>query len=198
MSQESTTPVDEAAEESAAAAEQTPNDSQDEVGEDTASVETVDAEAKAEVSPEVAVLLAKIEEYKDGWQRERAEFANYKRRVEREQAEVRQRGVHDAVARVLPIIDDFERAMQFVPEEFKENPWLNGIDLLLSKFDKFLTESNVEKIDPTGEPFDPTRHEAIGLEDTDEVESGLVSTTLQKGYISGDRVLRPALVRVAK
>lgn len=198
MSQESTTPVDEAAEESAAAAEQTPNADQDEIGEDTSSVKTVDAEAKADVSPEVAVLLAKIEEYKDGWQRERAEFANYKRRVEREQAEVRQRGVNDAVTRVLPIIDDFERAMQFVPEELRENPWLNGIDLLLSKFDKFLTESNVEKIDPTGEPFDPTRHEAIGLEDTDEVESGLVSTTLQKGYISGDRVLRPALVRVAK
>ncbi|MCC6564654.1 MAG: nucleotide exchange factor GrpE [Chloroflexi bacterium] len=198
MSQESTTPVDEAAEDSVAAAEQTPNDSQDEVGEDTASVNTVDTESKAGVSPEVAVLLAKIEEYKDGWQRERAEFTNYKRRVEREQAEVRQRGIQDTVTRLLPIIDDFERAMQHVPEELKDNSWIGGIDLLLNKFDKFLTELNVEKIEPTGKPFDPTLHEAIGVEDTDEVESGFVSTTLQKGYISGDRVLRSALVRVAK
>ncbi|KXK53419.1 MAG: nucleotide exchange factor GrpE [Anaerolineae bacterium] len=198
MSQESTTPVDEAAEDSVAAAEQTPNDSQDEVGEDTASVNTVDTESKAGVSPEVAVLLAKIEEYKDGWQRERAEFTNYKRRVEREQAEVRQRGIQDTVTRLLPIIDDFERAMQHVPEELKDNSWIGGIDLLLNKFDKFLTEMNVEKIEPTGKPFDPTLHEAIGVEDTDEVESGFVSTTLQKGYISGDRVLRSALVRVAK
>jgi molecular chaperone GrpE len=198
LSQESTTPVDEAAEDSVAAAEQTPNDSQDEVGEDTASVNTVDTESKAGVSPEVAVLLAKIEEYKDGWQRERAEFTNYKRRVEREQAEVRQRGIQDTVTRLLPIIDDFERAMQHVPEELKDNSWIGGIDLLLNKFDKFLTEMNVEKIEPTGKPFDPTLHEAIGVEDTDEVESGFVSTTLQKGYISGDRVLRSALVRVAK
>lgn len=198
MSQESTTPVDEAAEDSVAAAKQTPNDSQDEVGEDTASVNTVDTESKAGVSPEVAVLLAKIEEYKDGWQRERAEFTNYKRRVEREQAEVRQRGIQDTVTRLLPIIDDFERAMQHVPEELKDNSWIGGIDLLLNKFDKFLTEMNVEKIEPTGKPFDPTLHEAIGVEDTDEVESGFVSTTLQKGYISGDRVLRSALVRVAK
>lgn len=198
MSQESTTPVDEAAEESAATAEQTPNTSQEEVGQDTASVKTAETETEAVVSPEVAALLAKIEEYKDGWQRERAEFANYKRRVEREQAESRQRGINEAVTRVLPIIDDFERAMQFVPEELKDNPWLNGLTLLLSKFDKFLAESNVEKIDPTGQMFDPTRHEAIAVEETDEVESGLVITTLQKGYISGDRVLRPALVRVAK
>ncbi|GIK27316.1 MAG: protein GrpE [Chloroflexota bacterium] len=190
--------MDEAAEDSVAAAEQTPNDSQDEVGEDTASVNTVDTESKAGVSPEVAVLLAKIEEYKDGWQRERAEFTNYKRRVEREQAEVRQRGIQDTVTRLLPIIDDFERAMQHVPEELKDNSWIGGIDLLLNKFDKFLTEMNVEKIEPTGKPFDPTLHEAIGVEDTDEVESGFVSTTLQKGYISGDRVLRSALVRVAK
>ncbi|NOG50655.1 MAG: nucleotide exchange factor GrpE [Chloroflexi bacterium] len=142
--------------------------------------------------------MAKIEEYKDGWQRERAEFTNYKRRVEREQAEVRQRGIQDTVTRLLPIIDDFERAMQHVPEELKDNSWIGGIDLLLNKFDKFLTEMNVEKIEPTGKPFDPTLHEAIGVEDTDEVESGFVSTTLQKGYISGDRVLRSALVRVAK
>jgi molecular chaperone GrpE len=88
--------------------------------------------------------------------------------------------------------------MQNIPAELSGNPWFKGIEMAVSKFDKVLADVQVEKIDPTGEPFDPTKHEAIGLEQTEDVPSGHVSTTLQKGYISGGRVLRPALVRVAQ
>ena len=87
---------------------------------------------------------------------------------------------------------------QVVPEELSSNPWFKGIELAVSKIGKVLTDLQIEQIDPTGEPFDPTRHEAIGLEETEDVPSGHVSTTLQKGYISGGRVLRAALVRVAQ
>src|SRR5690606_33048525 len=139
-----------------------------------------------------------IEEYKDGWQRERAEFTNYKRRAEREQGEARSRGAQDAVMKLLPVIDDFERILQTVPDELAETSWFKGIELAISKIDKVLADVQVDKIDPTGQLFDPTCHEAIGLEQTEDVPSGHVSTTLQKGYISGGRVLRPALVRVAQ
>lgn len=136
-------------------------------------------------------------EYLAGWQRTRAEFANYKKRVERELSESHQRGAIDAVVRVLPIIDDFERAMQNVPADLEGHAWINGISMLLRKFDKLLSDFDVQPIDPVGEVFDPSRHEALGMDDSDTIASGHVTVTLQKGYISGDRVLRPALVRVA-
>lgn len=137
------------------------------------------------------------EEYLALAQRTRAEFANYKKRVERELGESRSRGALDAVARVLPIIDDFERAMSNVPADLAGHSWVSGVGLMLRKFEKLLGEFEVEVIDPVGQPFDPSRHEALGMDDSDSVESGHITVTLQKGYAAGDRVLRPALVRVA-
>lgn len=139
----------------------------------------------------------KLEEYLAGWQRTRAEFANYKKRVEREMSDSRQKGALEALAKVLPIIDDFERAMGNIPAEFQSNPWTNGITLLLKKFEKLLNEHDITVMDPVGQPFDPERHEAIGMDDSDTIESGHVTVTLQKGYVSADKVVRPALVRVA-
>jgi len=134
---------------------------------------------------------------KEGWQRARAEFANYKKRAEREKQEGLKRGALDALTKLLPIFDDFERAMENVPEEMAENPWVSGTSLILRKYEKILDEYDVIIIDPVGELFDPRMHEAIGMDDSGDVESGHVTMTLQKGYMSGDRVLRPALVRVA-
>lgn len=142
-------------------------------------------------------VTAQLEEYLALAQRTRAEFANYKKRVERELSESKQRGALDAIAKVLPVIDDFERAMQNVPAELQEHSWVSGVGLMLRKFEKLLNEFEVEVIDPVGQVFDPSRHEALGMDESDTVESGHVTVTLQKGYASGDRVLRPALVRVA-
>jgi molecular chaperone GrpE len=148
-------------------------------------------------STEVSTLKAQVEEYLSGWQRTRAEFANYKKRTDRELSESRQKGALETLTKLLPIIDDFERAMGSIPAEMQDNPWTSGVSLLLKKFEKLLSEYDVTVIDPTGQPFDPGRHEAIGMDDSDTVESGHVTVTLQKGYVSGDKVLRPALVRVA-
>lgn len=136
-------------------------------------------------------------EYLAGWQRTRAEFANYKKRIEREMGESRQRGALDSLTKLLPIIDDFERAMQNVPAELEGNAWVSGVSMLLPKLEKLLNDFEVQPLDPVGQVFDPSRHEALGMDDSDTVESGHVTVTLQKGYIAGDRVLRPALVRVA-
>ena len=133
----------------------------------------------------------------DGWQRARAEFANYKKRTAKEQSSAFQRGQLEALSSLLPIIDDFDRAFESVPEALREDAWIDGVAMIQRKFAGLLEQYEVEAIDPTGEPFDPTLHQAIGAEASDEVESGHVSATLQKGYRAGDAVLRLALVKVA-
>jgi molecular chaperone GrpE len=150
-----------------------------------------------EPSAELLAAQQQAQEYLAGWQRERAEFANYKKRTEREMKDLSQNAAVAALVGLLPIIDDFERAMSNVPADFKDNPWMNGITAIHRKFQKILDDRGVTIVDPTGEPFDPTCHEAVATEDSSEVESGRVTVTLQKGYVLGDRVLRPALVRVA-
>ncbi|MCY3798797.1 MAG: nucleotide exchange factor GrpE [Chloroflexi bacterium] len=133
----------------------------------------------------------------DGWQRARAEFANYKKRNERERRELFQRAALDTLRSLLPIIDDFDRAFDNVPDEISDDPWIGGVSMIQRKFSALLEQYEVEAIDPTGGPFDPNLHQAIGAEDSDEVESGHVIETLQKGYRAGEQVLRLALVKVA-
>jgi molecular chaperone GrpE len=146
---------------------------------------------------DVAALEKKVKEHLDGWMRERADFANYKKRVETQLRDSAQNAAVDALVNLLPVIDDFERAMANVPPELAGNPWLNGVSMIQRKFQKMLDDQGVTILDPVGQTFDPTRHEAVGMEDSSEVESGHVTVTLQKGYLHGDRVLRPALVKVA-
>jgi molecular chaperone GrpE len=134
---------------------------------------------------------------KDGWQRTLAEFTNYKKRVERERTELFQRASLDTLKELLPVIDDFDRAFQNIPEELSDNPWIGGVSMIQRKFENVLEKYEIEPIDPVGEVFDPNFHEAIGTEDSDEVESGHVCITLQKGYKAGNQVLRSAMVKVA-
>lgn len=141
---------------------------------------------------------AQAQSYLEGWQRERADFANYKRRMETQLKDSAANARIDVLLNLLPIVDDFELAMSSVPEELQGNSWLNGIQLVQRKFQKLLEEHNVTGIDPVGQPFDPSRHEALMMDDGAEVESGTVTATLQKGYLHGEKVLRPARVRVAK
>ncbi len=155
------------------------------IKEDTVKLETYQA------------LQVQAQQYLEGWQRERSDFANYQRRTDRELKASRDNITGDTYKTILPVIDDFERAMASVPPEIQGTLWVNGVGMILRKFHKILEENNVTIIDPTGEVFDPSQHEAIGTEDVPDVESGLITATMQKGYLVGDRVLRPALVRVA-
>ena len=174
---------------------------------DSAAAEQPDETAKAPVQAEppeglnlMQALIAAQQEAQsnqDGWQRARAEFANYKKRTERERRGLFQRASLDTLKELLPIIDDFDRAFENVPEDISENTWVEGVLMIRSRFETLLEKYQIEAIAPTGEPFDPVFHEAIGADETDEVESGHVTVTLQKGYRVGETVLRPALVRVA-
>ena len=142
---------------------------------------------------------AQAAEYLDGWQRARAEFANYKRRTEAERIELSATAGADVLMRVLPAIDDFDRAANTLPDDLKDHAWINGVMLIHRKLLNTLDASNVKPIVvQPGDTFDPTIHEAITHEDSDQFSSGQIIAELQRGYKMGERVLRPAMVRVAK
>ncbi|MBI5957791.1 MAG: nucleotide exchange factor GrpE [Chloroflexi bacterium] len=136
-------------------------------------------------------------EYLDGLQRERATFQNYKRRVEREKAEQAQVIAGSVLFKLLPVLDDFNRAMSAVPAENKTQ-WFEGIALIQRKFEKFLEDQGVSEINALGQAFDPNFHEAISVDTDSEAASGTITQVLQRGYLQGERVLRPAMVRVAE
>lgn len=146
---------------------------------------------------ELAAARKEAQEFKEGWLRERADFNNYKKRMENTMKDMRENAAIEALLTLLPIIDDFERAMANVPAEMTDHPWMSGVGGIHRKFQKILEDKGVVVIDPVGELFDPTRHEAVAMADSDEVESGHVVETLQKGYARAERVLRPAIVKVA-
>lgn len=145
----------------------------------------------------MAAAQKQAQEYLAGWQRERAEFNNYRKRVERDTKDTAQNAAAETILKMLPIIDDLERAFAHIPADLQGNAWIGGVTGIHRKFQKFIEDQGLTIIDPVGEQFDPSRHEAVGTEDSSDVESGHITATLQKGYSRGERVLRPALVRVA-
>ena len=140
---------------------------------------------------------AKASEYLDGWQRSRAEFANYKKRAEKERDETYQNATVETLRKLLPIFDDFDRAVANVPADKADNDLIKGFSLIHRKLLSLLDNAGVKAINPVGEEFDPAFHEAIGRDESSDVHSGHITVVLQKGYVYGEKVLRPALVRVA-
>jgi molecular chaperone GrpE len=141
---------------------------------------------------------ARSDEYLDGWQRTMAEFANYKRRIEREQAQAYQAAAGNIIKRYLGVLDDLERALKNRPKDGDGAAWSEGVELIYRKFLAILESEGVKPIEADGQFFDPNYHEAILSEDNDHYQSGQVIEVLQQGYMLGDRVLRPAGVRVAR
>ncbi len=174
---------------------------QNEVNETQAEA-VVTPEEKGQAAAEMDALRRQLEDAEtklaetvDGWQRSMADFQNYKRRVERDNELLKFNMKGDIVKRVLPVLDDLERAMQNRPAE---DAWANGIELIVRKFQNMLDAEGIKRIEAKGAAFDPNFHEAISHEPAEGVESGYVIDVVQNGYMLGERVIRPALVRVAQ
>lgn len=157
-------------------------------------VEQMSAEVES-LRKQLEEAASKTSEYKDSWLRTQAEFQNYRKRIERdnEMTYVSLKG--DIVKKILPVLDDLERALQ---NRSPEDAWASGIELVARKFQNILESEGVKKIDAVGREFDPNFHEAISHEPADGVQSGFVIGVVQNGYMIGERVVRPALVRVAQ
>ena len=144
-------------------------------------------------------LRVQSAEYLDSLQRERASFANYRRRVDQENLQIYDIAFGDLVKIFLPVVDDLERALKQKPDIPEVDPWYQGIELTLQKLYKTLESKGVQKLEVNpGDQFDPSIHEAVSHEDHPDFSDGQVVEVLQNGYKLKDRIIRPALVRVAK
>ena len=159
--------------------------------------ETTSAPEEKDLQTQLAEALAKSAEYLDGWQRARADFANYRKRVDKERDEIYQTSTVDTLRKVLPVIDDFDRAITNVPADKADDPVIKGFSQIHRKLTTILENSGIKVVNPVGEEFNPAFHEAIGQDDNSDVASGHITVVLQKGYMHGEKVLRPAVVRVA-
>ena len=176
-------------------------DRQDEFNENQAAAEEMPVEAD-QASAEREALInqlkeaeSKVVEYKDGWARSQAEFQNYRKRIERDNEMMYASMKGDIIKKVLPALDDLERALANRPAD---DAWASGVELIARKMQNILEGEGLKRIDAKGKPFDPNFHEAISHEPNDEVESEHVIDVVQNGYLLGERVIRPALVRVAQ
>ena len=169
-------------------------------GAETEAQETIQALSQAveHLNGELEATRAKMDEYLQGWQRALADFSNYKRRIERDQAQASQAAAGSIIKRYLDIVDDMDRALKNRPQEGEGANWANGIELIYRKLLTILDAEGVKIIDAAGQDFDPALHEAISMEESREVASGKIIGVLQQGYSLGERVLRPARVRVAR
>jgi len=152
--------------------------------------------ASAEADSELEKVKAERAAYLDRAARIQAEFENYRKRSARQQEEFREYAVADAIKSLLPILDSLDRALKTNAASLEE--YRSGIELIDKQFHDALSKLGVEPLEAQGEAFDPNLHQAIQMVDTDEVEDNHVIDELQRGYKLKDRLLRPAMVRVAR
>lgn len=159
--------------------------------------EATEADELASLRQELDETKAKEAEYLDGWQRARAELANARKRFERERLQVYDNAKADVLIQLLPLADDFERALDTLPDDLSSLTWIEGITLVQRKLQLLLDRAGVTPIEAVEQEFDPFSHEAVTHEPSETVPAGHVIAEMQKGYNMGDRVLRPAVVRVS-
>lgn len=197
--------------ENVAVKEEERNDEQSEDVE-TIEAEIVEAEAereeldagdeeasKEDVSSELEEALAKADEYLDQWRRTAADFANFRKRKEREQEEFERRANERLLLKLLPVYDDFKRALDNVPENLADEDWVGGVEMIERKFWGALDQEGVQSIEPEpGDEFNPNLHDALMSVETEEYDDGHIVDVFERGYKHKDRVLRAAKVRVAR
>jgi molecular chaperone GrpE len=157
----------------------------------TASADPI-AEARGDLETDKRIV-----ELTSDLQRMTADFANYRKRNDAERAEFAKFAKADLIAKLLDVLDGYDRALATVPDELKGQPWVEGMWLVERKLRQILEAEGLEPIESMGKPFDPYQHEAVAHVESDEPE-GTVINEHQKAYRLHDRVIRPALVTVAK
>ncbi len=168
------------------------------VSEAEVDVEGSEAQLQA-IQEKLEEAEATAQEYLGGWQRAQATFENYRKRMQKEREEWRATSNAQLLGKLLPILDDFDRAFSMMPESLKDDAWFSGIKLIQRKIQSILETENVAPMDAEpGDTFDPKFHQAVLHQETEDFEDDQIMTVVEKGYVLGKRVLRPAMVVVAK
>lgn len=152
---------------------------------------------KHEKTEEVEVLEQQVADLTEALQRERADATNIRRRHEEQIASLKTLVKARVIEELLPVIDNFERALKHVPKELEGNDYIKGVNGVVKQFEKTLADMGVTRIPTVGEHFNPELHEAVGVEDGDG-DSEVVTEELQAGYMVGGDVIRHAMVKVKR
>ena len=147
--------------------------------------------------PTLKELVQKVNELTEALQRERADAINIRRRHDEQMAGLKNMVKANVVSDLLPVIDNFERALSHTPKELEGNDYVKGVRGVVKQFEKTLEDIGVKKIKAVGESFDPRLHEAVSMEEGDGKEE-VISEELQAGYTLGDEVIRHAMVKVKR
>jgi molecular chaperone GrpE len=140
----------------------------------------------------------RIEELTDQVKRQMAEFENFRKRTEKEKTQMYEIGAKSIIEKILPVVDNFERGLAAVPEEQREDPFVDGMDKIYKQMLGVLTELGVTPIEAVGKEFDPEYHNAVMQVESEEYETGIVAQELQKGYMYRDGVVRHSMVAVVQ
>jgi molecular chaperone GrpE len=152
----------------------------------------------AELQARIAQLEKESAENRDQWLRAAADYKNFKRRTDQERADLIRGASAGLLLKLLPVVDDIERALASVTPDVAATPWYNGFRLIPQKLQTILESEGVTTIDALGQEFDPNIHEAVIYEPAGEGQEGKVVAELQKGYRLRERVLRPTMVKVGQ
>jgi molecular chaperone GrpE len=156
------------------------------------------ADELAQLRARVASLEKEAADYKDQWLRAAADYKNFKRRTEAERSELIRSASAGLLLKLLPVVDDLERALSSVTPDIAATPWYNGFKLIPQKLQTILESEGVAAIEALGQDFDPNIHEAVIYEPAGDGQEGKVVGELQRGYKLRDRVLRPTMVKVGQ
>lgn len=140
----------------------------------------------------------RIEELTDQVKRQMAEFENFRKRTEKEKTQMFEVGAKSIIEKILPVVDNFERGLAAVPEEQKNDAFVDGMDKIYKQMMTVFAELDVAPIEAVGKEFDPEFHNAVMQVESEEYESGVVAQELQKGYTYRDSVVRHSMVAVVQ
>lgn len=167
--------------------------------EDAAAVPPADGDAaELPLEDQLARERERSQAYLEDLKRERAAFINFRRRSDQERQSWAREANSSLIFNLLPVIDDFERAASAIPVDQQGTPWVEGLMLVGRKLESTLELAGLKAIDALGKPFDPNLHEAVAVGEAEGAEHNTVLEEYRKGYMLGDRVLRPSMVKVAQ
>lgn len=175
-----------------------PSDKNGAVTDDADEASPTSDQAPVEPQDPIAEAKAEAARFKEQWMRSAADFDNFRKRSRKELEDTRKAGREELLKDLLPVFDNLERAMTSAERATEVKPVSEGLKLVLRQFIDTLGRSGITKVPTMGLPFDPSMHEAIQQVETDEVAPGTVMAEVQPGYLQGERLVRAAMVVVAK
>ncbi|MNO86930.1 heat shock protein GrpE [compost metagenome] len=176
------------------------NVDQDQCQEEASAEQTEQVQEDAvpeEASLEIQKLLAEVEEHKQRLLRTQADYDNFRRRTQKEKEELGKYASAKLITELLPVVDNFERALNTTSDNAEVASYAKGVEMILRQFEGVLQAEGLTAMETVGQPFNPEYHQAIMQVESEDHEEGIVVEELQKGYLLKDKVLRPAMVKVS-